>query len=266
MDNQVFLSTRMSDIGHGPMSDCLAHALCYQGSCKFTFNGNEYTLAEGDAMIIRRADLFSVIEASPDLMVMIVFVTPEFIIECSPKSNYGTRGQMFLFENPVMNLKPEERNMLANDFSTIRQRVQNTAHNFHSEIVRNSIEAMILDFFDFHSKVYGDDKISLQYSQIMQGFISMLDDHEYIKHREISYYADKLCVTPKYLSEVCKQISGYAANYWITRYTITYISQQLKDKRKSFVEISDELGFSSPAYFSRYVQKYLGASPSELRE
>lgn len=44
------------------------------------------------------------------------------------------------------------------------------------------------------------------------------------------------------------------------------ISRLLRDKSLSFVQISDMFGFSSPAYFSRYVQNYLGVNPSEYRE
>ncbi len=77
---------------------------------------------------------------------------------------------------------------------------------------------------------------------------------------------DRLCVTPKYLSEVSKKASGYGANYWINRYTILDITRLLRDKSLSFVDISDIFNFSSPAYFSRYVQQNLGMKPSDYRD
>lgn len=100
----------------------------------------------------------------------------------------------------------------------------------------------------------------------MSRFLTMLEEGTYREHREVSYYADRLCVTAKYLSEVTKKVSGYAANYWINRYTILDISRQLRDKSLTFVQISDMFGFSSPAYFSRYVQQNLGVKPSDYRE
>lgn len=63
-----------------------------------------------------------------------------------------------------------------------------------------------------------------------------------------------------------KKVSGYAANYWINRYTILDISRMLRDKSLTFVRISDMFHFSSPAYFSRYVQKHLGMNPTKYRE
>lgn len=56
---------------------------------------------------------------------------------------------------------------------------------------------------------------------------------------------------------------GYAANFWIDRYTALEISQLLRDKTLSFVKISDMFNFSSPAYFSRYDLHNLGVNPTE---
>ena len=91
----------------------------------------------------------------------------------------------------------------------------------------------------------------------------MLEDGTYREHREVSYYVDCLCITSKYLSEVLKKVSRYAANYWINRYTIFDISRLLSDKSLSFVQISDMFSFSSQAYLSRYVQQNLGFNPTD---
>ena len=105
-----------------------------------------------------------------------------------------------------------------------------------------------------------------QNASIMNRFLKMLEAGTYREHREVSYYADCLCVSPKYLSEVSKKVSGYAANYWINRYTILDITRLLRDKSLTFVQISDMFGFSSPAYFSRYVQQNLGLNPTDYRK
>lgn len=130
----------------------------------------------------------------------------------------------------------------------------------------NAMQTAILDFYDFHARIYGESDVSTQNASIMNRFLKMLEEGSYREHREVSYYADCLCVTAKYLSEVSKKVSGYAANYWINRYTALDISRLLRDKSLSFVQISDLFGFSSPAYFSRYVQQNLGVKPSNYRE
>lgn len=266
MEQQVFISTRPKDIEKGKFGDALAHTYCYQGEMAFRFNEGEYVLSQGNCMILRKRDSFEITRESDDLVLLTVFVTPQFTLWSSPKSNYGSKGQLALYENPVMELDPGQQDLLAFDFSNIRHRLLDKRHNFQDETVRNAVEAMILDFFDIHSKKYGGEKITSQYAKLMNDFVAMLDRGDYVREREINYYADQLCVTPKYLSEVCKKVSGHAANYWITRYTISDIARRLRDKRISFVDISDDFGFSSPSYFTRYVQKYLGVTPTQLRE
>lgn len=266
MDNQVFISTRAEDIETGHFGDALAHTYCYQGELNFQFNAGEYTLRPSNCMILRRRETFRVVKKSDDLVLLTVFVTPEFTLWSSPRSNYGARGQLALYENPVIELEPGNRERLALDMSTIRRRLLEREHNFYEETVRNAVEAMILDFFDVHSKKYGSEKITSQYARLMDDFVAMLDRGDYVRNREINYYADHLCVTPKYLSEVCKKVSGHGANYWITRYTVSDIARRLRNKSVSLVDISDQFGFSSPSYFTRYVQKYLGVTPTKLRE
>lgn len=137
---------------------------------------------------------------------------------------------------------------------------------FYNELLNNAVQAAILDFFDFHSSINNGNEISTQNALLMNRFFALLEAKSYRQCREVSYYADILCVTPKYLSEVSKKISGFPANYWITRFTIQDIAQLLRDKTISFVQISDMFNFSSPTYFGRYVQRNLGVNPSQYRE
>lgn len=125
---------------------------------------------------------------------------------------------------------------------------------------------MILDFFNFHSRLTDELHIPSQHAIIMAGFFDLLEKGNYVANREVSFYASELCISAKYLSEICKKLSGQTANFWINRYTALGILRMLKDKSLSIVQISDRLNFSSPAYFTRYVKKYLGKAPSEFRE
>ena len=201
------------------------------------------------------------------------------------------RGHLALFENPIMRLKPEQQKVCQLNFEAIKRRLSETTHRFRHDALRNAVECMIIDFFDFHAELYGADKISSQQHQLMEQFIGLLERGDYRRNRDISYYADQLCVTTKsaikrgqsdacisfaereqtrpkvkYLSEVCKKVSGLPAAYWITRYASLDISRLLRNRRLSFTDIADMFGFSSPAHFSRYVQTNLGAKPSDFRE
>lgn len=247
-------------------SEYLVHALCTGGFCRFAFNGQEFELREGDLMIVRKGRLIEWIRPSPDFKVKIIYIASDFLQLCTPQSNYGMKGQFALFLNPVMRLTPEQQEVCRGDFHMVEQRLADTGHHFRRDMLIAAVQMLILDFFNFHSHLYGRTEVSTQGASIMNRFLSMLEDGTYRKHREVSYYADRLCITSKYLSEVSKKVSGYAANYWINRYTTLDIARLLRDKSLTFVRISDMFGFSSPAYFSRYVQHNLGMNPTEYRD
>lgn len=155
-----------------------------------------HTMRKGDLMIVRKGKLVEKIAPDSQFRVMVVYVSAPFIGLSTPQSNYGVKGRLALFLNPIMHLN------------------------------------------------------SSQFEQCIRNFNDL---------------QCRLCVTSKYLSEVSKSACGYSANFWINRYTSLEISRLLRDKSLSFVQISDMLNFSSPAYFSRYVLHNLGVNPTEYR-
>lgn len=244
----------------------LAHLLCLEGTCRYTFNGTEYELRRGDLSIIRKRENVENVRVSDDFRCRIIYARSAFIDLCATRTNYGIKGSMSLFLNPIIHLSDEQLAVCMRDYDILEARLADTRHLFWRETVTNAMQAVILDFFDFHARIHGDSDITTQQTSIMTRFIEMLDNGTYREHREVSYYADKLCVTPKYLSEISKKVSGFAANYWINRYTALAISRLLRDKSLTFVQISDMFHFSSPAYFSRFVQRTLGLNPTQYRE
>lgn len=217
-------------------------------------------------IVPRRGDLVKNVHESEDFNVSVIYVTQEFIEVSTPQSNYGMKGHLSLFNNPIMRLTPAMQERCAANFAAVRQRLAQPQHHFYREVLINALQTMILDFFDFHAELYGFDSISTQHYQLMNQFLELLENGDYRQHRDVGYYADKLCVTSKYLSEISRKASGLPANYWITRYTSLDISRCLRDRSLTFTDIADMFGFSSPAHFSRYVQTNLGARPSDLRE
>ena len=262
----IIVDHTLRNVGTERVAGYLCHAYCHRGHCRFAFNNNVYQFAAGDCMIVRRSEMVIDVVESDDFVVDVVYVTTEFIELSTPQSNYGMRGQLALFNNPIMHLTAEQQKVCALDFDYIKRRLALATHLFHRDAMRNAIECMIIDFFDFHASLYGNEKISSQYADLMEQFLAMLERGDFRQNREIGYYADHLCVTSKYLSEVSKKVSGFPANYWITRYTTLDISRQLRNHRQTLTELADFYHFSSPAYFSRYVQKYLGVKPTDLRE
>lgn len=261
----VIIADTMADVGTESRKDYLTHAFCTAGTCRILFNGKAFDFNKGDLLIVRKGRLVEQITPSVYFRVKVIYVTARFIELSTPQNNYGMKGQLSLFLNPVMRLTPKQQETCLRDFGNVEFRLGRSDHHFYREVMTNAVQTMILDFYDFHSHLYGESEIAAQSAGIMNRFLMMLENGDYRQHREVTYYADKLCVTSKYLSEVSKKISGYAANYWINRYTTLDIARLLRDKSLSFVQISDMFNFSSPAYFSRYVLHNLGVNPTDYR-
>ena len=274
----IIIDNTLKRIGDAAFADYLCHAYCYDGYCTFErprvggqgsgmCNGQTFRFEAGDCLIIaRRGDLVMNLKESADFRVDVIYVTQKFIELSTPQSNYGMRGQLFLFQNPIMKLKPEQQEICRLNFEAVKRRLKQTEHRFRHDALMNAVECMIIDFFDFHAQLYPADKITSQQHQLMEEFMAMLERGDFRQNRDIGYYADKLCVTSKYLSEVCKKVSGLPAAFWITRYTSLDLSRMLRDRSLSFTDISEMFGFSSLSHFSRYVQTNLGAKPSDFRE
>lgn len=262
----VIIEQTLDGLGTETYSNYLAHAICTAGQCSFTFNGNDFVMKEGDLMIVRKGKLVEKILPSDDFQTKVLYVTSSFIELCTPQTNYGMKGQLSLFLNPIMNLDDGQRFVCERDFRWIEYRLTQTNHAFYRELLINAVQSAILDFFDFHSAINNETGLSTQNALLMNRFLDMLENGDYRNNREVTFYADALCVTSKYLSEVSKKVSGYPANYWINRYTALDIARLLRDKSLTFVQISDMFHFSSPAYFSRYVQRTLGLNPTKFRE
>lgn len=250
------------------VNERVAHILCYQGKMDFLFDGKPFTLEAHCGMIVAVQGLLENIRPSKDFKARCIYITNSYLEYCSPRNNYGIRGTLTLFQNPIMRLNQEQFERLNMDFRYMEYRYNQDDHRFQADIMYCCTQALFLDYFDFRASELNDDKspVSEQSSAIISKFMALLNDGNYVKHREVTWYADKLFVTPKYLSEVCKSVSGKAANYWINRFTIIHIRQLLRERDKTFTEISDMFEFSSPAYFSRFVQKNLGDAPSAFRQ
>ena len=83
--------------------------------------------------------------------------------------------------------------------------------------------------------------------------------------RDVSYYAERLNVSTKYLSATVKRVTGHSVSSFIDRHTVPILKKYLNDERLSLTQIADRMNFTSLSYFSRYCTKHLGQSPSEYR-
>ncbi|MBR1803967.1 MAG: AraC family transcriptional regulator, partial [Muribaculaceae bacterium] len=187
----IIIDDTLARIGDEQFAGYLCHAYCHGGQCSFRYNGTTFSMKAGDCMIIpRRGYLVTDLQESSDFGIQVIYVTQQFIEVSTPQSNYGMKGHLALFENPIMHLNREQQARCATNFSVIRERLGQPEHRFYREVLINAVQAMILDFFDFHAQLYGGDRISSQQHQLMSQFVELLERGDFRKNREIGYYAD----------------------------------------------------------------------------
>lgn len=101
-------------------------------------------------------------------------------------------------------------------------------------------------------------------SLLFKQFIELLTSLE-VKPRKLEFYSKKLCITSKYLSNVCVSNSGKTAYEWIIEYVVEDISRLLSHSDMSIKEISNYLDFPNLSFFGKFVRAHFGCSPTEFR-
>ena len=86
------------------------------------------------------------------------------------------------------------------------------------------------------------------------------------EHHTIDFYASRLCLTPRYMSTIIKQVSGKRAKQWIDDALVTRIKIDLKHTDKSVARICDDMNFPNPSFLTKFFKRMTGMTPKEFRQ
>lgn len=242
----------------------VTHILCIEGSLSFILDHIRYNIIRGDYLILTIGQFATFFSKSEDCRIVAMTFPDNLLNNDTIKSNYGVFGHLSLLQHPVMKLSEHDFYNCESDLFRLRQRMDEP-HLFKDELIIALLKAHVLDLYDIHARANVAVSIESRPAEIMRDFIAMLLNKEYMEHRCVEYYAERLCIVPHYLSEISKQVSLQPASYWIERFTIRELSSMLADTSISFDEITFRMNFSSLSYFSRYTKKVLGLTPTEYR-
>ena len=109
-----------------------------------------------------------------------------------------------------------------------------------------------------------DSQRSARLNQIFERFIALVNEY-HCSERGMAFYADKLCLTPKYLSTLIKQASGRSAPDWIDDFVILEAKNLLKYTDLAIKEIVYKLHFPNQSVFFKFFKAHTGLTPSEYR-
>lgn len=102
-----------------------------------------------------------------------------------------------------------------------------------------------------------------RYEEIFHRFLKLVRQH-YRTHRELTFYADQLCLTPKYLGKAIREYSGRYPSDLIKGYVILEAKALLRTGNYTVKEIADQLNFPNPSFFGKYFKEAVGCSPMKF--
>jgi AraC family transcriptional regulator, transcriptional activator of pobA len=240
------------------------HILCHKGSARFRMENQLYQIQQNDVVIGLPSVQFKDLNCSPNFKATCLFVSFELMSKNNPDIGWGIKGYLFAKENPVVHISEADTEKCLYNFKLLQEKYTNDTHVFRDELVNLQLKMFIMEMWNIFSKEMDKRRINNQKGSLFERFLQLVQEH-CMEHREVDFYADKLNITPKYLTEVCKKSSARTASDWIQNYTTQRLIILLGNRQLSFTEIADTLHFSSQSFFSRYVRKVLGATPSEYR-
>ena len=248
------------------LSDTCMHLLCTAGEGSFVFNERCYHIVKNDLVVIPMPARVSNIAAHANMRVEWFAADYKFLQNLLPSNNYSIGGSITLNQNPVVPLTDDQARHLLCDFHRIRERMNDRHLQFYRELMGSLCLTMIYDIFEPHALRDATATHTDRTAYIVKQLMTLLATGISRTERDVSYYAERLNVSPKYLSATIKRVTGHSVTSYIDRHTVPILKGYLDDERLSLTQIADQMNFASLSYFSRYCTKHLGKSPSEYRQ
>lgn len=173
---------------------------------------------------------------------------------------------LYMRQHPAIELSQEDEDWLISFATLFAREYHSTTHIFH----RQTKECMISTAYYKLSNIYSELLASsnLRNNRQEDLFVSFIQELEksFRMQREVSFYAERLHVTPKYLSTVVKSVSGKSAGACIDSYVIEEAKMLLRTTRKSVQEVSTMLNFPNQSFFGKYFRRLTNMSPNQYRK
>ncbi len=254
-----------------------AIVLCIAGKAHGLMNGRPMEITENQVVILPPNVIVTDLMISPDFDFKAMFLTNRILQSFLREKIDVWNDVMYIQRQHIYSMNPDTDMKLYNNFyEMIRLLIDSPADNpFRTEVIQSFLRAAVLAMCG-EIKQRSQQEASpsaptssaassiVPNSNHFRRFLDLLNSAP-ITHRSVESYAKELCITPKYLSTVCKKKSGKTANEWISERVMEEITYCLKQTDMSIKEISNHLGFANPSFFARYVREHSGMSPMQMR-
>lgn len=248
-------------------TEAYINLLCIDGKASCKLEDKTLIVEKNDMLFASPNQFVENAMVSCDFKCRGILVSPNYIDSLFIIGGNLWEVSFIIRESPLLHLDERQAASFLSNVCLLKDKLATDDLPHHDQIVKHMLQSMIYEFYDMFSPMLDRNIKNYGYSSgevIFKRFVSMVSA-ETPRRREVGYYADKLCITPKYLSTICKKESGKTASEIINGLTTNYISQMLRSSDKSIKEIASETGFDNLSFFGKYVRRELGVSPREYR-
>lgn len=236
---------------------------CLQGELHVRISLKEYTLRPDMFCVIITGMIFEVLSISNDFRGFMIATRTNFM----PVTEKTTQVMSFykcLQSRHCFVLEEKEVMAFVGVYHSIKATLQELDHPYRIPMLQSYVQIL---YYRMLPIVLKEEESRSKYShtrqeEIFQRFIGEVEKH-YRKERSVKFYADLLCISPKYLSTVIYKISQQLAGAWIDAYVILEAKTLLKSGRLTIQQISEQLNFSNQSFFGKFFKRCAGMSPKE---
>ncbi len=195
----------------------------------------------------------------------IFFFRKEVFLQRQTDINYLSKFDFFeKTDQQVIALSNKQYVLFKSYFDLIHEKSsENDLHT--SEIVRSLIYVILNEIDSIH-QTRAEEKLSpaSRETLILSQFKRLLAKH-FIQEQQVSFYAEKLHLTPKYFSTLIRQASGKTAGDWISEMLLLEAKVRLQNPNLTITQIAYDLNFSDPSHFGKFFKKQTGKTPLQFR-
>lgn len=254
-----------------PFKEIWAFLLVRRGNLQLSINEKHVVISQNDLLFYsHKLSYISKVSHSDDFQGTVMIINAKLASELIHSNVDMMKTLFYVGENPILHLNDELLSQCQRYFDLIRFKWSRHNSNslYNRDIIHSIARASLYEWASIvSSNIPKNEDLHTprQGERLFKKFIYELTNDQ-VKSRSVTDYANRLCVTPKYLSAVCKQLTGNTASAFINFYMVKDIKQLLKYSDKSIKEIAQNLGFPNLSFFGKYVKAHLGESPSAYRK
>lgn len=250
--------------------DAFVAVYCKSGTFRCHVDFDEYDVSEG--MMIMKLPSNSISfsdECGNEAEIIIMVASRHFFSNHKLDIIKMLNEVVGVFNNPCFSLLAEERALFEQHVGLLSETVS-SEYTYSKESAFHLISSIFYLMGSFVCRQIMNRDVELQSVStrnklIFDRFFNLVKQY-HSEQRNVAFYADKLCISPKYLSKVVKSVSGFSAPQWIDRFVVRQARQMLKNSDSCIKEISEELNFPCPSFFYKYFKKHTGMTPKQYRE